>query len=124
MTYNLPALPYEYDALAPHIDETTMKIHHGKHHQGYVNNLNNAIEGTTLGQKSVEDLISNLDEVPENCRNAVRNNGGGHANHSLFWSILSPNGGGEPQGELRDVIDQKYLLQPKHDLVVAGPGCV
>ena len=108
MTYTLPELPYGYDALAPHIDETTMKIHHGKHHQGYVNNLNNAIEGTTLGQKSVEDLISNLDEVPENCRNAVRNNGGGHANHSLFWSILSPNGGGEPQGELRDVIDQKY----------------
>ena len=108
MTYTLPELPYGYDALAPHIDETTMKIHHGKHHQGYVNNLNNAIEGTTLGEKSVEDLISNLDEVPENCRNAVRNNGGGHANHSLFWSILSPNGGGEPQGELRDVIDQKY----------------
>mgnify|MGYP001379748040 FL=1 len=109
MAYELPQLPYSYDALEPHIDKETMNIHHTKHHNTYVTNLNNALEGNTeLLSKSVEDLISNLDAVPEAVRTAVRNNGGGHANHSLFWQILSPNGGGEPTGELAEAINKKF----------------
>lgn len=107
--FTLPALPYDFNALSPHIDEETMKIHHGKHHQTYITNLNNAIEPyEELANKSLEDLLSNLDAVPEAARTAVRNNGGGHANHSLFWTILSPNGGGEPTGELADAVNKKF----------------
>jgi Fe-Mn family superoxide dismutase len=107
--HELPALPYAKDALEPHIDALTMEIHHGRHHATYVNNLNAALEGhDDLAAKSVEELISNLNEVPESIRTAVRNNGGGHANHSLFWQILSPNGGGEPTGELAAAINEKF----------------
>lgn len=109
MAFELPKLPYEYDALEPHIDKETMNIHHTKHHNTYVTNLNNALQGhDNLLNKSIEELISNLNEVPEEKRTAVRNNGGGHANHSLFWAILSPNGGGEPSGELAEAINQKF----------------
>ena len=108
MAYTLPDLPFAHDALEPHIDAKTMEIHHGKHHAGYVNKVNAAIDGTDLGSKSIEDLVSDLDAVPEEKRGAVRNNGGGHANHSLFWSILSPSGGGEPSGELADAINAKF----------------
>lgn len=107
--YELPPLPYAFDALEPHIDAQTMEIHHDRHHATYVNNLNAALEGhDDLSSKSVEDLISNLDAVPENIRTAVRNNGGGHANHSLFWTILSPNGGGNPTGEVADAINESF----------------
>ncbi len=109
MAYNLPELPYAYDALEPHIDKETMNIHHTKHHNTYVTNLNAAVEGKAdLESKSIEELISNLDAVPEDIRTAVRNNGGGHANHSLFWTILCPNGGGAPTGELADAIASKF----------------
>ena len=101
MAYELPALPYAHDALEPHIDARTMEIHHGKHHQAYINNVNGALEGNEeLAGKSVEDLVSDLDSVPEDIRGAVRNNGGGHANHSLFWSVMGPGKGGEPGGDL------------------------
>jgi Fe-Mn family superoxide dismutase len=107
--YELPQLPYAYDALEPHFDKETMNIHHTKHHNTYVTNLNAALESyPELAEKSVEALISDLNEVPEAIRTAVRNNGGGHANHSLFWTILSPNGGGEPVGELAKAIDAKF----------------
>lgn len=109
MAYELPQLPYAYDALEPHIDKETMNIHHTKHHNTYITNVNNALEGhADLQGKSVEELIANLDAVPEAIRTAVRNNGGGHANHSLFWQILSPNGGGNPTGELAAAIDAKF----------------
>ncbi len=109
MAYKLPELPYAYDALEPHIDKETMNIHHTKHHNTYVTNVNAALEGhADLAAKSVEELISNMDAIPEDIRTAVRNNGGGHANHSLFWEILSPNGGGEPTGALKDAIDAKF----------------
>ncbi|RSD27458.1 superoxide dismutase [Mesobacillus subterraneus] len=109
MAFELPQLPYAYDALEPHIDKETMNIHHTKHHNTYVTNLNNALEGNEeLLSKSVEEVISNLDAVPEAARTAVRNNGGGHANHTLFWQILSPNGGGEPTGELAEAINSKF----------------
>lgn len=109
MAFELPQLPYAYDALEPHIDKETMNIHHTKHHNTYVTNLNNALEGNEeLLSKTVEEVISNMDAVPESARTAVRNNGGGHANHSLFWQILSPNGGGEPTGELADAISSKF----------------
>jgi len=105
MAYELPKLPYPNDALEPHIDAKTMEIHHDKHHQAYITNLNKAIEGKPgLEGKSIEDLISNLNSVPEDIRTAVRNNGGGHANHSFFWQIMGPNGGGEPTGKLADDI--------------------
>lgn len=109
MAYELPELPYAYDALEPHIDKETMNIHHTKHHNTYVTNVNNALaDQAELQGKSVEELIANLDAVPEAIRTAVRNNGGGHANHSLFWQILSPNGGGNPTGELATAIDAKF----------------
>lgn len=109
MAFELPQLPYAYDALEPNIDKETMNIHHTKHHNTYVTNLNNALEGNEeLLSKTVEEVVSNLDAVPESVRTAVRNNGGGHANHSLFWQILSPNGGGEPTGELQDAISSKF----------------
>jgi len=109
MAYKLPELPYAYDALEPHIDKETMNIHHTKHHNTYVTNVNNALEGhDDLAAKSVEELISDLNAVPENIRTAVRNNGGGHANHTFFWNILSPNGGGNPTGALAEAIDKKF----------------
>ncbi|MFS0635869.1 superoxide dismutase [Mesobacillus foraminis] len=109
MAFELPQLPYAYDALEPHIDKETMNIHHTKHHNTYVTNLNNALEGNQeLLSKTVEEVVSNLDAVPEAARTAVRNNGGGHANHSLFWQVISPNGGGEPSGELAEAINNKF----------------
>ena len=107
MAYTLPELPYAYDALEPHIDARTMEIHHTKHHNTYVTNVNKALEGNTdLAGKSIEDLILDLNAVPEDARKAVRNSGGGHANHSLFWTVLSGNGGGVPGGDLAAAIDQ------------------
>ena len=109
MAYELPSLPYAYDALEPHIDAKTMEIHHSKHHQGYVTKVNAALEGhPELASKSIEDLMSDLSSVPEDIRGAVRNNGGGHANHSLFWTIMSPNGGGTPSGEVADAINKAF----------------
>jgi Fe-Mn family superoxide dismutase len=109
MAHKLPALPYAHNALEPHIDARTMEIHHGKHHQGYVNNLNNALEGhANLQSLSVEDLLKDLNAIPESIRTAVRNNGGGHANHSLFWPCMSPNGGGEPSGDLGAAITAAF----------------
>lgn len=105
MAYELPALPYAYDALEPYIDARTMEIHHTKHHQAYISKVNAAIEGTDLEGKSIEDLVTGINSVPENIRGAVRNNGGGHANHSLFWTIMKPNGGGTPTGDLAAAID-------------------
>jgi len=107
--YELPKLNFSPDALEPHIDARTMEIHHGKHHAGYVANLNAALEGQpALAAKSVEDLLRGIDQVPEDIRGAVRNNGGGHANHSLFWSILSPSGGGEATGALANAITSSF----------------
>jgi Fe-Mn family superoxide dismutase len=109
MAYQLPPLPYPFDALEPYIDAKTMEIHHDKHHAAYVNNLNKALEGNAqLGALPVEELISHLDRVPENIRTAVRNNGGGHANHSLFWTQMKKGGGGEPQGDLADAISKDF----------------
>ena len=107
MPYSLPELPYAYDALEPHIDAKTMEIHHSKHHNGYVTKVNAALEGTGI-DKSIEDLVSDLGSVPEEKRGAVRNNGGGHANHSLFWSVMSADGGGEPSGELAEAINSAF----------------
>lgn len=105
MAYTLPDLPYAFDALQPSIDAQTMEIHHGKHHAAYVSKVNAAIEGNTdLESKSIEELISNISAIPEDIRGAVRNNGGGHYNHSLFWTIIGPDAGGEPEGELSDAI--------------------
>jgi Fe-Mn family superoxide dismutase len=109
MSFELPPLPYDYDALEPHIDEQTMRLHHDKHHQAYVNNLNAALDKhPELGDRSLEALLSNLSAVPEDIRTAVRNNGGGHANHTMFWEIMSPNGGGEPSGALADAIGSAF----------------
>jgi Fe-Mn family superoxide dismutase len=108
MPQSLPPLPYAHDALEPTIDAKTMEIHHGKHHQAYVDNLNKALEGTPWADKPVEDVIQNLDAIPEDTRAAVRNNGGGHANHSLFWTIMQPNGGGDPSGDLEAAINETF----------------
>lgn len=108
MAYTLPSLAYAYDALEPHIDARTMEIHHTKHHQAYINKVNDAIAGTDLDGKSVEDLISDLASVPAEKLGAVRNNGGGHANHSLFWTIMAPGKGGSPTGELATAIDGAF----------------
>ncbi|MCH8820739.1 MAG: superoxide dismutase, partial [Acidobacteria bacterium] len=110
MSFTLPDLPYSHDALEPSIDQTTMEIHHGKHHAAYVANLNKALESAPeLADKSIEKLIAdNCAAVPENIRTAVRNNGGGHANHSLFWQIMGPGKGGDPVGNLGDAINAKY----------------
>lgn len=105
MPHTLPALPYAYDALEPHIDTATMEIHHTKHHQTYVNGLNAAIEGTEWADWPVEKLVGAVQTLPESLRGAVINHGGGHANHSLFWTVMSPKGGGQPQGELSKAID-------------------
>ncbi|HEY4761063.1 MAG TPA: superoxide dismutase [Thermoguttaceae bacterium] len=109
MAFTLPKLPYDFNALEPHIDARTMEIHHDKHHQAYVNNLNTAIQKhPELEKKSLEDLLKDLSSVPEDIRAAVRNNGGGHFNHSLFWEIMSPKGGGEPSGKLADAIKKAF----------------
>jgi Fe-Mn family superoxide dismutase len=109
MAFTLPKLPYDFNALEPHIDARTMEIHHGKHHQAYVNNLNTAIQKhPELEGKSLEDLLKDLNAIPEDIRGAVRNNGGGHFNHSLFWEIMSPKGGGEPSGALADAIKKAF----------------
>src|SRR6478609_1530864 len=109
MPYELPPLPYDYNALEPTIDEQTMRIHHGKHHQAYVDNLNKAVEGTNFDGHSIEQLLGALlDTVPEDKQAAVRNNGGGHANHSLFWQIMKPGGGGEPSGALAQAIADTF----------------
>ncbi|HEY3568257.1 MAG TPA: superoxide dismutase [Thermoanaerobaculia bacterium] len=109
MPYQLPALPYAFDALEPHIDAKTMEIHHDKHHATYVNKLNEATAShPDLQAKSVEDLLRGIDQVPEQIRGAVRNHGGGHANHSLFWQIMGPGGGGNPSGELADALQQAF----------------
>ncbi|QDV75491.1 superoxide dismutase [Botrimarina mediterranea] len=105
MAYTLPDLPYAFDALEPHIDAKTMEIHHDKHHAAYVTKVNAALEGAGVAEQSIEDLCRNINSVPENIRTAVRNNGGGHANHSLFWVTLSGSGGGKPSGDLASAID-------------------
>ena len=125
MAYELPKLPYPNDALEPHIDAKTMEIHHDKHHQAYVTNLNKAIEGKAeLEGKSIEELIGNLSAVPEAIRAAVRNNGGGHANHSFFWQVMGPNGGGEPSGKLADDIKATFgsFDAFKEKMAAAGAG--
>lgn len=108
MAYSLPDLPYAYDALEPHFDARTMEIHHTKHHQGYTTKVNAALEGTEFEGKDIEDVLSNIDALPADKKQAVVNNGGGFANHSLFWSVLSPNGGGAPSGELASEIDKAF----------------
>ncbi|MGI8805512.1 MAG: superoxide dismutase [Thermoleophilaceae bacterium] len=108
MAYSVPDLPYDYDALEPHIDEATMRVHHDKHHQAYVDKVNGALEGTDLEGTSIEDVISDLSAVPEDKRNAVRNNGGGHLNHTLFWESLSSDGGGTPDGDLGEAIASTF----------------
>ena len=105
MAYTLPPLPYPSNALEPHIDAKTMEIHHDKHHQAYVDNVNKALDGKGVREQSIEDLCRNIETIPSDIRTAVRNNGGGHANHSMFWTIMSPNGGGKPGGDLAKAID-------------------
>ena len=107
MAYTLPALPYAYDALEPYVDTKTMEIHHSKHHQTYINNINAAIEGTEWEKLDIESLVSRVNDVPEQLKNTVINNAGGHANHSLFWTIMSPNGGGNPIGQVSLAIEQE-----------------
>jgi Fe-Mn family superoxide dismutase len=108
MPYEVPALPYPYDALERSIDEQTMQIHHDKHHQAYVDNANKALDGTDWADRSAEEVLRNIEQVPENIRTAVRNNAGGHANHTLFWEIMGPDGGGEPSGALADAISDAF----------------
>lgn len=123
--FTLPELPYAYDALEPHIDKETMNIHHTKHHNTYVTKLNDALEGhDDLASKSIEEILANLDAIPESIRTAVRNNGGGHANHALFWTLLSPNGGGNPEGELADKINEAFgsFEKFKEEFANAGVG--
>ena len=108
MPYSVPDLPYDYNALEPHIDEQTMRLHHDKHHQAYVDNANKALDGTDLADASVEDVLRNLEQLPEDKRTAVRNNAGGHANHSFFWEIMGPQAGGSPSGELASAIDSAF----------------
>jgi superoxide dismutase, Fe-Mn family len=108
MPYEVPPLPYPYDALEPHIDEATMRVHHDKHHQAYVDKANAALEGTDWADKPIEEVIRDLAQVPDDKRTAVRNNGGGHYNHTLFWESMSPDGGGEPSGDLASAIDDAF----------------
>src|SRR5215813_10522493 len=125
MAYELPPLPYPKEALEPNIDAQTMEIHHGKHHATYVTNVNKAIAGKPdLEKKSVEELISNLDAVPADIKGVVRNNGGGHANHSMFWKLLGPNAGGAPGGKLGEDINATFgsFDPPKDKFDAAGPG--
>ena len=133
MAFSVPALPYAFDALEPHIDAKTMEIHHDKHHAAYVTNLNAALEGTEWMDRPIEAVLANLEIIPEDKRTAVRNNGGGHANHTLFWEIMSPDGGGEPSGDARrgDRLDVRQLRRAQDTgerrrreavRVAAGPG--
>ena len=108
MAYSVPDLPYDYDALEPHIDEATMRVHHDKHHQAYVDKANAALEGTEWADREIEDVLRDLSSLPDDKQGPVRNNGGGHYNHSLFWQMLSPDGGGEPGGDLGSAIDSAF----------------
>ena len=108
MPFEVPPLPYDYTALEPHVDEATMRVHHDKHHQAYVDKVNAALEGTEWADRPIEDVVANLSQIPEDKRTAVRNNGGGHYNHSLFWEWMSPDGGGEPDGELGSAIESAF----------------
>ena len=108
MPFEVPPLPYDYDALEPHIDEETMRLHHDKHHQAYVDNANKALEGTDWADRPVEEILQSLDSLPEDIRMAVRNNAGGHANHSFFWEIMSPAGGDGPEGDLAEAINSAF----------------
>ena len=108
MAYKLPDLPYAHDALEPSIDKKTMEIHHGKHHQGYTNKVNKALEGHEFADLPIEEVLTRINEVPEDIRQGVINNGGGYANHKLFWKVLSPKGGGEPKGEVADAIKKTF----------------
>jgi Fe-Mn family superoxide dismutase len=108
MAFEVPPLPYDYNALEPHIDEQTMRIHHDKHHQAYVDNANKALDGTEWADTPVEEILKDLDAIPEDKRTAVRNNAGGHANHTLFWTVMGPNGGGAPSGDLAAAIDSAF----------------
>ena len=122
MAFTLPPLPYPYDALEPHIDEATMKLHHGKHHQAYVDKLNAAIAGSEWESKSLDEIMVSLDKVPDKIKAAVRNNGGGHYNHSLFWQWMSPTGGGEPTGKVAEAINSKFgsFAKFKEEFEAAG----
>ena len=122
MAFTLPPLPYSYDALEPHIDEATMKLHHGKHHQAYVDKLNAAIAGSEWESKSLDEIMVSLDKVPDKIKAAVRNNGGGHYNHSLFWQWMSPTGGGEPTGKVAEAINSKFgsFAKFKEEFEAAG----
>ena len=124
MAYEVPELPYDYDALEPHIDEATMRVHHDKHHQAYVDKANAALEGTEWESKSVEEVLSDLSSLPDDIQGPVRNNAGGHCNHSIFWTAMSPNGGGEPSGELAEAIDSAFgsLDDLKTKMKDAGVG--
>ena len=108
MAFEVPPLPYDYNALEPYIDTQTMQLHHDKHHAAYVNNLNNAVKDTELASKNVDDILRHINDVPQNVRTAVQNNAGGHSNHSMFWAIMKPNGGGEPTGALANAIQQTF----------------
>ena len=122
MAFTLPPLPYSYDALEPHIDEATMKLHHGKHHQAYVDKLNAAIAASEWESKSLDEIVVSLDKVPDKIKAAVRNNGGGHYNHSLFWQWMSPTGGGEPTGKVAEAINAKFgsFAKFKEEFEAAG----
>jgi len=122
MAFTLPPLPYPYDALEPHIDEATMKLHHGKHHQAYVDKLNAAIAASEWESKSLDEIMLSLDKVPDKIKAAVRNNGGGHYNHSLFWQWMSPTGGGEPTGKVAEAINAKFgsFAKFKEEFEAAG----
>ena len=124
MAYEVPDLPYDYGALEPHIDEQTMRVHHDKHHQAYVDKANAALEGTEWADKPVEEVLQNLSSLPDDKQTAVRNNGGGHANHTFFWEIMSPDGGGEPEGDLADAIKDKFgdFSSFQEELKNAGVG--
>jgi superoxide dismutase, Fe-Mn family len=108
MAYSVPDLPYDYNALEPHIDEQTMRVHHDKHHQAYVDKANAALEGTQWADADVDDVLRSLDQLPDDIRTGVRNNAGGHSNHTFFWQIMSPDGGGEPDGDLGSAIDDAF----------------
>jgi superoxide dismutase, Fe-Mn family len=124
MAYEVPDLPYDYNALEPHIDEQTMRLHHDKHHQAYVDKANAALDGTDWDGKPVEEVLQSLSDLPDDIRTAVRNNGGGHANHSLFWEIMGPDGGGEPEGDLASAIDDAFggFDSFKDEVKTAGVG--
>ncbi len=124
MAYSVPDLPYDYGALEPHIDEATMRVHHDKHHQAYVDKANAALEGTEWAEADVDDVLRSLDKLPDDIRTAVRNNAGGHSNHSFFWGIMSPDGGGAPDGDLSAAIDDAFgsLDSFKDQFKAAGVG--